>query len=312
MKSNSDVPAELADDIAKGKNQLKALGLDKQKAQLCILLDVSSSMQDSYHFFKDEKGNNKVQQAINKILALAFSLDDNQQIDIIPFGDKAYPPITVNRKNFKDATKLVLKSIGSEKDLNMDKLLLNLKGATNYADAIRKLRKIYFNDDKFRQSIQPSNKLPVFAIKITDGDHNREEKEAVKQYMSASYQNVFIKTFGLMGAELSEEAANKRFKFLHDMDKSKHEDSVALDDKPVIEKPSSGWNLFSLSKKPKEIKPDRFCIDNCNFVKVVDPNTITLEQIIDEFPQWLEKAYECGISTVKPSIEIEKSLKLSK
>src|SRR5690242_16373337 len=90
-----DIPLELADDFARGKKELKEQGLSRQKAQLCVLLDVSTSMQFSNDFFCDKHKKNKVQDALNRILALSFSLDSNQQIDVIPFGDKAYNPIQI-------------------------------------------------------------------------------------------------------------------------------------------------------------------------------------------------------------------------
>ncbi len=56
-------------------------------------------------------------------------------IEVFPFGDEAFPMITLDRTNFMNATELVLQSIGGE-----------FRKTTNYAAAVKTVREYYFND----------------------------------------------------------------------------------------------------------------------------------------------------------------------
>ena len=288
-----NIPRELADDFIAGKKELKEQGLAQQKARMCIMLDISLSMQTDHKFFLD-KQSNKVQQAINRILALSFSLDDNQQIDIFPFGEVAHDVISINRSNYKQATDIVLKALANTKDdLPPHELFQYLEEKTNYAAAIRKVRHHYFNDCSVRQKIQADNELPVFAILLTDGEHNMEIEEAENQFKFASYQNIFIKSIGLVGKEMSEEKINEHFKFLTDMDNAKS---------PNKKENSSNYSLWSFLCCATDINYE-FCIDNSDFVAVVDPSKISIQQLINEFRGWLIEAHKVGISKRPPKLD---------
>lgn len=274
INNSEDVPAELADDFIEGRKELKAAGLSKQKAQVCVLLDVSLSMQTDNQFFVSDDKRNKVQEALNRILALSFSLDDNQQIDIIPFGKTAYSGITVNRKNYKQATNLVWQSLGFNiTNPDQESLLEILSEKTNYAAALKAMRKHYFNNDGICQKVKSNHQLPVFALLLTDGQHNLDEEEAENQFKFSSYQNVFIKSIGLTGKELTKEQIKMKFKFLDDMD-----DAKSSNQRKKPPKELSCWQACCGTIDVDEGQYT-FCIDNNDFVCVVDPSKLTSREI---------------------------------
>lgn len=313
--SATEAPPELGDDFNAGKRELKEQGLSKQKARMCILLDVSRSMQSKENkFFLDDAGASKVQKLINRVLALAFSMDDNHEIDIIPFGDEAYPVddskpiITLNRKNYKNAIEIVMDKIKDPLDKEpKPNIFYHLKDDTNYAAALRKLRKHYFNDVGPRQVVQPSNQPPVFAILITDGDHNLEEDEAEKQFKYASFQNIFIKSFGLTGGLTGEKAHEDKFEFLKNMEELRSSEKEKEEHKSAEDIGFSLFNCcFQKSSQPKMVAAaPRFLLDNHHFLEVGDPAGITIRDLIHQFRGWLEDAHIHKIYTQMPNISVK-------
>lgn len=184
----SNVPRELTDDVNSGQQELNRLGMQAHEARVCLVLDVSASMQNPNRFFEDEMKGNQVQKLINKALALAFLFDDNQKIEVFPFGDLAFPPIVLDRSNFMEATQLIMKSIGGE-----------LRNSTNYAEPVKALRRYYFNDSSLRTMPLPCHETPVFAMFITDGEPNEKKMEAMNEFVSASHLAMFFKFIALRG-----------------------------------------------------------------------------------------------------------------
>lgn len=195
------VPKELKDDYTELKRQLAKHGMEKHEARVSLILDISGSMQDPNHFFHEEKKGNRVQKLINKALAMAFVFDDNQSIEVFPFGDKAYAPIEITKENFTSATDLVLKSAGG------------FKHQTNYAAPVKAIREYYFHNNDKLNSPQICDEAPVFAIFITDGEPNAEKIEAINQFRYASHQAVFFKFIALRGCQEDQE-----FTFLQKLD----------------------------------------------------------------------------------------------
>jgi hypothetical protein len=67
---NYDVPAEIVNDVNNGRSELIRQGFEGHEARVCLILDVSASMQNPNEFFWDEMKGNQVQLLINKALAL--------------------------------------------------------------------------------------------------------------------------------------------------------------------------------------------------------------------------------------------------
>jgi Mg-chelatase subunit ChlD len=120
-------------------------GIEGQRAQVVLVLDISASMNALYK-------TGVVQRVIERLLGLAVSFDDDGQIDLLLFGTNAYrlPPVTLD-----------------EIEGYVERVILSqykIREATNYAAPLRLIR------DQYR-SPQPA---PVFVIFLTDGKNCRE------------------------------------------------------------------------------------------------------------------------------------------
>lgn len=66
-------------------------GIEGQRAQMVLVLDISASMNALYR-------SGVIQRAIERIFGLAVAFDDDGQIDLLLFGTSAYPlpPVTLD------------------------------------------------------------------------------------------------------------------------------------------------------------------------------------------------------------------------
>jgi uncharacterized protein YegL len=277
-----DVPRELEGDFEEARSEVMRVGLENHEARVCLILDVSYSMQNPNEFFTNEnhpngmpKGN-KVQRLINKALSLALLFDDNQQVELIAFAGEAYQPIVINKDNFSQATKLV-----------------TLQQGTNYAAAVQATRNLYFSNSDTLNSPQMCNQPPVFAIFITDGEPNRQATEALNQFISASHQAIFFKFLGLKGKQEDTE-----FKYIQSLDDYKVE--------PEVKKHSSSFFTCCASPAPKTKKSsgDRFFVDNCDLVTLDDPDHLTMEKLIKEYRLWLIEAHQKKLLKHAPQVTV--------
>ena len=284
-------PLEINDDIQKGRAELKALGMEGHEAQVCLVLDISASMQSPNEFFskdvKEFSGKisriNQVQILINKALAMGFLIDDNQSIELIPFGGKAYPPIHIDQTNFKEAAQLVFKKVieidakeGARPDFEKDNkekpatprsvaMWDALKNKTNYAAATRAVRSLFFSSKGERTIKLPSKKPPVFAIFITDGDANIERQEAFQEFASSTYEAVFWKIIALRGQQLDTE--------------------------------------FTMLKQIDDAK--KGFVDNADHVILNNPSDLTMKQLFNEYRGWLRAVYNERILVENPGINFD-------
>jgi hypothetical protein len=196
------VPKELHEDFTALRQEIKNAGLANHEARVCLILDISGSMQDPNQYFNHPEKGNQIQRLINKALTLAFLFDDNHQVEVFPLGDKAYPFITIDKNNFTKATELVLTATNGFTEY------------TNYADPVSEVRKHYFADNSKVNTPQLCSDAPVFALFITDGEPNLKKTEAMSQFKSASHQAIFFKFLALEGKHKS------TFEFLNGLDKA--------------------------------------------------------------------------------------------
>ena len=72
-------------------------GIEGQRAQVVLVLDISASMNALYK-------SGVVQRVIERMLGLAVSFDDDGQIDLLLFGTNAYPlpPVTLDEMTHDD------------------------------------------------------------------------------------------------------------------------------------------------------------------------------------------------------------------
>lgn len=192
-------------------------------------------MQNPNSFFWDERKGNQVQLLINKALALAFLFDDNQSIEVFPFGDVCFPYIAVDRNNFTVASDLCLEKSGG------------YRTSTNYASAVQAVRKHYLNDSGQRTTPQLSPDPPVFVIFITDGEPNVKKTEAMNEFTSASHQAIFFKFIALKGKQ-----HDMQFTYLQ-----------SIDDHDVKSKRNDGRNLFYIDNSDLVVlnNPDELTFD---------------------------------------------------
>ncbi|MDG4562262.1 MAG: VWA domain-containing protein [Candidatus Competibacter sp.] len=154
-------------------------GIEGQRAQVVLVLDISASMNTLYK-------SGIVQRVIERILGLAVSFDDDGQIDLLLFGTNTYqlPPVTLD-----------------EIDSYVERVILSqykIREATNYAPPLRLLLNKY-------PMPQPA---PVFVIFLTDGG-NADKPASAEAIRELSQQPVFVQFVGI---------GKEDFPFLHKLD----------------------------------------------------------------------------------------------
>lgn len=142
-------------------------GIDGQRAQVVLVLDISASMNALYQ-------SGVVQRVIERILGLAVTFDDDGQIDLLLFGTHAYPlpPVTLG-----------------EIEGYVERVILaqyKIREATNYAPPLRLL------SNKYRAP-QPA---PAFVIFLTDGG-NADRRESAEVIREVAAQPVFVQFVGI-------------------------------------------------------------------------------------------------------------------
>ncbi len=271
------VPPELQEDVSLGQVDLIREGMENHEARVCLVLDVSSSMQEKNKFFSDEIKGNQIQTLINRALALAILFDDDKKVEVFPFGEKVFfvaeegkkpGPLVVDCHNYANATNLIL-----------DLLEGSLRQHTNYSEPVKAIRKYYFNDVGNRTEKQKCEDAPVFVIFVTDGEPSEKKIEAMNQFRSASHQGIFFKFIALRGQQCDQE-----FKFLTAVNK------------PDIKDPDA---------KNDEEQANKFLMDNSNLQILNHPGELTMHRLIEEYRPWLTDAYkEHRILTQAPGIKL--------
>lgn len=196
----------MAVDLNKRIEKVKIILAKKQlpdvKAQVAVAFDISGSMRGLY-------SNGTVQDAAERILALACRFDDNQNLDTWTFsgGADALNAITLeNYATFVDSE--ILKNNRVSK-----------WGGTNYFPVMNDIVTEYFADQPAANGISklfgmfsskkqaeptPSDLYPSYAIIITDGENSDEDKTRALIEKNAD-KNIYWQFIGIGGT---------RFRFL--------------------------------------------------------------------------------------------------
>jgi uncharacterized protein YegL len=156
------------------------------RAQICIALDVSGSMEAKNVFYS----SGKIQKLIEKMMAIAIELSagEKHSVTIFPFGKVAYDPIVSDEHDIAEAVLRVFNAIGKK-----------YSDKTNYNAVVKKIRTHYFGDCRPLNAAKKSDKEPVLTFFVTDGDDNLEQNDARSQFLYAEYNAIFFKFIALKG-----------------------------------------------------------------------------------------------------------------
>lgn len=185
LKKKADVSIQLA-------------GLGNQKAKVALALDISGSMSGEF-------SSGKVQQVVEKLLALGIKFDDDQAIDIFLFGVNDYYVGELKESEFYQYVQGKITNT------------YRLEGGTNYAGVMKRIIAHYGCESKkpsgmfgklFAKNETSTLDEPVFVIFITDGD-NSDKNEAEKIVKEASDKGIFWQFVGI---------GNASFNFLQKLD----------------------------------------------------------------------------------------------
>jgi len=222
MAKLDTMPAEIKSEAKELYREIKKVGLENHEARVCMVLDISVSMQHKEHnqffFGADEKfENGKVQRLINSSVALALLFDNDGEVEVHPFAGTAYPPVIINRDNFTYAARLVWEATRG------------VHGSTNYAAPVQAVRAHYFKDAGERTTPLSIKEAPVFSLFITDGDPNMDKTGGRNQFQWASHLPIFFKFLALRGNQQDAE-----FSFLKDIDDPANKSKFFIDNADLV------------------------------------------------------------------------------
>lgn len=141
-------------------------GLAGKKAQVILVLDISGSTRGLYQ-------SGAIQSVTEKALALGLNFDDDGEIPVVLFGERAHDGEVATAKNIVGYTK---KFVTDKHDLEQD---------TKYAKALRAVSK----------HIKPKGD-PTFVMFVTDGD-NSDRSETTELVRELSKLPTFIQFIGV-------------------------------------------------------------------------------------------------------------------
>lgn len=177
------VRRELNSEDTSRIDQAKQLNTSHNKAQVIVALDLSYSMSMVLK-------NGTLEDTFNRLLPLAMQFDDDGQIDVFPFNDKAHN----NEKTF---------NFGNNKTyLKQEILFRHYLGEAFYTPVIQKISQKYSNAGK--------SSPPAYVIFITDGDC-QDQSQAEAALRQSESTGIFWQFIGI-GENLS------RFGFLNNLD----------------------------------------------------------------------------------------------
>lgn len=251
----------MIDLTKKARISLEKKGLATETAEIGFVLDISGSMSRMF-------SGGTIQKVTERLLGIGMNMDDNKQIEVFLFGEKAHK--VRNAAEEGNITNYVRREVTSN---------YSFEGSTKYAPVMQLVRKQMLNDEKSvnpitqeksffgrlfgkkepvvnQEVIAPANenKKPIFIFFVTDGD-NFDQSQTEKLIKEYAHLPIFWQFIGV---------GNSTFSFLEQLDEMK----------------------------------GRF-IDNANFFQVNDIDRITDEELynrlLNEYPMWLKEARTKGI-----------------
>ena len=177
LKKVEQEAPRLVNLVKQASVSLEKVGLSSHKAKVCLVLDISGSM---YMLYK--KG--LVQTFSERILALGCKFDDDQEIDVFLFGEKAHQPTPMGLANSSGYVEQVIKKHP-------------LEGDTKYGLAMETVRKFYFPDADGKERKTPlKSNLPVYVMFVTDGTTS-DKPRTENQLRWSSKEAIFWQFMGI-------------------------------------------------------------------------------------------------------------------
>lgn len=256
-----NVAPEIAKEAHIAYNSLQHFGLQNHKAKVCLVLDCSSSMENPNQFFS----SGKVEKLINKVLSIACLFDDDQEIEVIPFGSSCGPISLVSLSNYTNSSDNILRQFGG------------FQYETNYSLVFKKIKDTYFKGhENVPNGTLMKSDLPVFVIWITDGECNERYKTTTTiEFKWSSYYPIFFKILAF-GGKQSSDSINRTKQYLQ-----------YLDDMPVKKNESDMQNRH---------------VDNIDTKFIDDPEKLSMDEIFEEYCGWLKEINSMGMLYTNPNV----------
>jgi hypothetical protein len=176
----------------KATEVVQQVGLDGQRAQVALALDISGSMVDLF-----DRGI--VQQVIERVLALSIKFDDNAAVDVFLFGARDYAVGELKEAEFVGYVDRVIRAnYALERD-------------TRYAGVIQRITQYYAPaPGLFTHFLKhsPPARDPAYVLFVTDGD-NSDPVQAEQAIIAASNKPIFWQFVGV---------GSSNFNFLKQLD----------------------------------------------------------------------------------------------
>ena len=182
---------------------LAKAGLAQHRAKVCLVLDISGSMQGLYK-------SGLVQSFAERILAMACKFDDDGELDVFLFGRNVHHCQPMGLANWDGYIARAIKQHP-------------LEGDTRYGAAIKAVREHYFPDGAGAERSAPRlAELPVYVMFVTDGTTS-DKPVTERQLRWASCEPIFWQFMGIGKGKKSKSKllanfADSDFPFLEKLD----------------------------------------------------------------------------------------------
>ena len=160
------------------------IDLGGHTARVVVVLDYSYSMWELYR-------DGLVQETLQKLIPLGLVFDDNGEVDVYTFSNKARKHAGMTLKNYYGYVEEVIQPN------------IAAMHGTYYASVLKDINKDYFEVKKGifgKIGKQKDLQTPVYVIFITDGD-NSDKKETNEIVRELADKNAFIQFIGIGDAE---------------------------------------------------------------------------------------------------------------
>lgn len=241
---------KLLDLSKKAKISLEKVGLQNHHAKVALCLDISGSMSKMYR-------SGKIQEFVERILALGTRFDDDGSIDVFLFGKNAYDAGEITIDNFNGSVDRLIKQHP-------------LEGNTYYGKAMKSIRKHYFGSGGKRD--KPfAQKSPVYVMFVTDGAPF-DKSDATSHIQHSSYEPIF---WQFMAIGKSNKSAKKKSGFFGSLIQSDFAFLEQLDH--LSGRYLDNANFFSV-EDPLEVS-----------------DTELYDLLMTEYPGWVKNASQKGL-----------------